>query len=50
VIPEGAMTSTIQIPRSGDEPGPVYTDDQIDDAVNEIQKAIQRASKLITDQ
>ncbi len=50
VIPEGAMTSTIQIPRAGDEPGPVYTDDQIDDAVNEIQKAIQRASKLITDQ
>jgi protein phosphatase len=49
VIPEGAMTSTIQIPRAGDEPGPAYTDDQIDDAVNEIQKAIQRASKLISD-
>jgi serine/threonine protein phosphatase PrpC len=49
VIPEGAMTSTIQIPRAGDEPGPAYTDDQIDDAVNEIQKAIQRASKLIAD-
>ncbi len=49
VIPEGAMTSTIQIPRAGDEPGPAYTDDQIDDAVNEIQKAIQRASRLITD-
>jgi len=49
VIPEGAMTSTIQIPRAGDEPGPAYTDDQIDQAVNEIQQAIQRASKLITD-
>ena len=49
VVPEGAMTSTIQIPRAGDEPGPAYTDDQIDDAVNEIQKAIQRASKLVPD-
>jgi protein phosphatase len=49
VVPEGAMTSTIQIPRAGDEPGPAYTDDQIDDAVNEIQKAIQRASKLIAE-
>ncbi len=49
VVPEGAMTSTIQIPRSGEELGPAYTDDQIDDAVNEIQKAIQRASKLIPD-
>jgi protein phosphatase len=49
VVPEGAMTSTVQIPRAGDEPGPAYTDDQIDDAVNEIQKAIQRASKLIPD-
>jgi len=49
VIPEGAMTSTIQIPRAGDEPAPAYTDDQIDDAVNEIQQAIQRASRLIVD-
>ena len=49
VVPEGAMTSTIQIPRAGDEPEPAYTDDQIDDAVNEIQKAIQRASRLIAD-
>jgi protein phosphatase len=49
VVPEGAMTSTIQIPRAGDEPGPAYTDDQIDDAVSEIQKAIQRASRLIAD-
>jgi serine/threonine protein phosphatase PrpC len=48
VIPEGAMTSTIQIPRADDEPGPAYTDDQIDDAVDEIQKAIQRASRLIS--
>jgi protein phosphatase len=49
VIPEGAVASTVQIPRAGEEPGPAYTDDQIDDAVNEIQKAIQRASKLISD-
>jgi len=49
VIPEGAVTSTIQIPRAGDEPGPAYTDDQIDAAVNEIQQAIQRASRLIPD-
>ncbi len=49
VVPEGAVTSTVQIPRAGDEPGPAYTDDQIDDAVNEIQKAIQRTSKLIPD-
>jgi protein phosphatase len=48
VVPEGAMTSTIQIPRSGEEPGPAYTDDQIDDAVNEIQRAIQRAARLIS--
>ncbi len=47
VIPEGAMTSTIQIPRAGEEPGPMFTDDQIDEAVDEIQKAIQRASRLI---
>jgi PPM family protein phosphatase len=49
VVPDGAVTSTIQIPRTGEEPSTFYTDDQIDDAVNEIQKAIQRASKLITD-
>jgi protein phosphatase len=50
VMPEGAMASTIQIPRAGEEPsGLVYTDDQIDDAVNEIQQAIQRAAKLVPD-
>lgn len=49
VVPEGAVTSTVQIPRAGDEPGPAYTDDEIDDAVDEIQKAIQRTSKLIPD-
>lgn len=47
VVPEGAVTSTVQIPRVGEELG--LTDDQIDEAVNEIQKAIQRASKLIAD-
>ncbi|GAB4471305.1 MAG: hypothetical protein OHK0044_14410 [Burkholderiaceae bacterium] len=48
VMPEGAVASTIQFPRHG-EPGAdeELTEDQIDDAVAEIQKAIQRASKLI---
>jgi|SRR5450631_628789 len=46
VVPEGAMTSTIQITRD-DDPGPAYTDEQINEAVNEIQQAIQRASRLI---
>jgi serine/threonine protein phosphatase PrpC len=49
VVPDGAVTSTVQIPRTGDDPEPAYTDDQIDEAVNEIQKAIQRSAKLISD-
>jgi protein phosphatase len=49
VIPDGAVASTVQIPRAGEDPGLPYTDDQIDEAVNEIQLAIQRASKLIPD-
>ena len=47
VIPEGAVTSTIQIPRGGDDPDPALTEAQIDEAVAEIQQAIQRAAKLI---
>ncbi len=49
VIPEGAVASTIQIPRAGEDLGTELTDDQIDEAVSEIQQAIQRASKLISD-
>jgi len=48
VIPEGSIASTVQMPRpgepSGDEP---LTEEQIDDAVAEIQRAIQRSGKLI---
>jgi hypothetical protein len=47
VMPEGAVASTIQIPRAGGDPDPEMTDAEIDDAVAEIQHAIQRASKLI---
>jgi protein phosphatase len=49
VVPDGAVTSTVQIQRSGEDPEPAYTDDQIDEAVNEIQKAIQRSAKLVPD-
>lgn len=48
VIPEGAVASTVQMPGPGepstDEP---LTEEQIDDAVAEIQRAIQRSGKLI---
>lgn len=48
VIPEGSIASTVQVPGPGepsaDEP---LTEAQIDDAVAEIQRAIQRSSKLI---
>lgn len=48
VIPEGAVASTVQMPRHGevvgDEP---LTEQQIDEAVAEIQRAIQRANRLI---
>jgi protein phosphatase len=47
VIPEGAMASTVQIPRAGDNGEVEFTEDKIDEAVAEIQKAIQRATKLI---
>lgn len=48
MIPEGAVASTVQIPRhaeaSGDEE---LTDGQIEDAVAEIQRAIRRSSRVI---
>jgi hypothetical protein len=48
VIPEGSIASTVQMPRPGepstDEP---LTEEQIDDAIAEIQRAIQRSKKLM---
>jgi hypothetical protein len=48
LIPEGTVASTIQMPRVG-EPGvdEELSEEQIDDAVAEIQKAIQRSGKII---
>jgi protein phosphatase len=50
VIPDGAVATTIQFRRPGEESGAELTDDQIDEAVSEIQRAIQRASKLIDEE
>jgi len=47
VIPDGVVASTIQFRRAGEDLGTELTDDQIDEAVTEIQRAIQRATKLI---
>jgi protein phosphatase len=47
VIPDGAVASTIQIPRSGEEPEAALSEDEIDEAVAEIQRAIARSTKLI---
>jgi protein phosphatase len=47
VIPEGAVASTVQIPRVGEEAPADFTEDKIDEAVAEIQRAIQRSSRLI---
>jgi protein phosphatase len=49
VIPDGAVASTIQIPRSGEEPEQALSEDEIDEAVAEIQRAIARSTKLIDD-
>jgi serine/threonine protein phosphatase PrpC len=48
VIPDGAVASTVQMPRPG-EPlaDEALTEQQIDEAVAEIQRAIQRSSKVI---
>ena len=48
LIPDGAVASTVQIPRAG-EPGSdeELTEDQIEDAVAQIQRAIKRSSKLV---
>jgi len=47
VMPEGAVASTIQIPRAGDPDDVALTDDQIDEAVAEINRAISRSNRLI---
>jgi hypothetical protein len=47
VMPDGAVASTIQIPRAGEYGDVGLTEDQIDEAVAEINKAIARSSKLI---
>jgi PPM family protein phosphatase len=47
VMPDGAVASTIQIPRSGEFTDIGLTEDQIDEAVAEINKAIARSTKLI---
>lgn len=49
VVPDGAVATTVQFRRPGEELGAELTDRDIDDAVSEIQRAIQRASKLIGD-
>jgi PPM family protein phosphatase len=49
LIPEGTVASTIQMPRHGEPSADEeLSEDQIDDAVAEIQKAIQRSSKLVS--
>jgi hypothetical protein len=50
VVPDGAVATTIQFRRPSEDLGAELTDDQIDEAVSEIQRAIQRASKLIGEQ
>jgi serine/threonine protein phosphatase PrpC len=48
VIPEGSIASTVQMPRPGEPLGEEpLTEQQIEDAVAEIQRAIQRSSRLI---
>jgi PPM family protein phosphatase len=47
VIPDGAVATTVQFGPGGEDLGSELTDDQIDDAVSEIQRAITRATKLI---
>jgi protein phosphatase len=50
LIPEGAIASTVQIPRPADSTGDEeLTEDQIDSAVAEIQRAIRRSTKLVSD-
>jgi serine/threonine protein phosphatase PrpC len=48
VIPDGAVASTVQSLRPGDVPADeALSEQQIDEAVAEIQRAIQRAARLV---
>lgn len=48
VIPDGAVTSTVQMPQPGELPAEeALTESQIEDAIAEIQRAIQRSSRLL---
>ena len=48
LIPEGAVASTVQIARESEGGGDEeLTDDQIEDAVAQIQRAIKRSAKLV---
>jgi protein phosphatase len=48
LIPDGAVTSTVQVPQSADLPSDEeLSEEQIEDAVAEIQRAIRRSSKLV---
>lgn len=47
VIPEGSVASTVQMARPGDTGDEPLTDEQINDAVAEIQRAIARTSRLV---
>lgn len=48
VMPDGAVASTIQFPRHGElGSDEELTEDKIDEAVAEIQRAIQRSTKLV---
>jgi PPM family protein phosphatase len=50
VIPDGSIASTVQMPQPGEAPAEEpLTEAQIDDAVAEIQRAIQSSGKLIQD-
>ncbi|MFN9029783.1 MAG: PP2C family protein-serine/threonine phosphatase [Betaproteobacteria bacterium] len=46
-IPDGAITSMIQVPPSGADVEEALSEAQIDEAVAEIQRAIARATKLV---
>ena len=48
VMPDGAVASTIQFPRHGDlGADEELTEDKIDEAIAEIQRAIHRSTKLV---
>jgi protein phosphatase len=47
MIPEGSIASTVQIPRDGEISDVELTEDQIDDAVAEINRAIARSAQVV---